>query len=178
MKKVFTSLPVRLLIGVVLGIIIGLMANEPVMLVVVSIKYVLNQLILFCVPLIIIGFIAPSITKLGQNATRLLGVAVAIAYASSLGAALFSMLAGYGLIPHLSIVTEVEGLKELPEVVFQLDIPQVMPVMSALVLSLLLGLAVTWTKAEVFTKLLDEFQKIVLSVVTKIVISKLKNLIL
>ena len=74
MKKVFTSLPVRLLIGVVLGIIIGLMANEPVMLVVVSIKYVLNQLILFCVPLIIIGFIAPSITKLGQNATRLLGV--------------------------------------------------------------------------------------------------------
>ena len=146
------------------------MANEPVMLVVVSIKYVLNQLILFCVPLIIIGFIAPSITKLGQNATRLLGVAVAIAYASSLGAALFSMLAGYGLIPHLSIVTEVEGLKELPEVVFQLDIPQVMPVMSALVLSLLLGLAVTWTKAEVFTKLLDEFQKIVLSVVTKIVI--------
>ncbi len=170
MKKVFTSLPVRLLIGVVLGIIIGLMANESVMLVVVSIKYVLNQLILFCVPLIIIGFIAPSITKLGQNATRLLGVAVAIAYASSLGAALFSMLAGYGLIPHLSIVTEVEGLKELPEVVFQLDIPQVMPVMSALVLSLLLGLAVTWTKAEVFTKLLDEFQKIVLSVVTKIVI--------
>ena len=42
MKKVFTSLPVRLLIGVVLGIIIGLMANEPVMLVVVSIKYVLK----------------------------------------------------------------------------------------------------------------------------------------
>lgn len=170
MKKIVTSLPVRLLIGVVLGIVIGLAANEPVMLVVVSIKYILNQMILFCVPLIIIGFIAPSITKLGQNATRLLGVAVGIAYASSLGAALFSMLAGYGLIPHLSIVTEVEGLKELPEVLFQLDIPQIMPVMSALVLSLLLGLAVTWTKAEVFTKLLDEFQKIVLSVVTKVVI--------
>jgi len=170
MKKIVTSLPVRLLIGVILGIVIGLMANESVMLVVVSVKYVLNQLILFCVPLIIIGFIAPSITKLGQNATRLLGIAVAIAYVSSLGAALFSMAAGYGLIPHLSIVTEVEGLKELPEVVFQLDIPQIMPVMSALVLSLLLGLAATWTKAEVFTRLLDEFQKIVLSVVTKLVI--------
>ncbi|WWR16616.1 dicarboxylate/amino acid:cation symporter [Lachnospiraceae bacterium JLR.KK008] len=170
MKKIISSLPVRLLIGVVLGIIAGLAANESVMLVVVSIKYILNQMILFCVPLIIIGFIAPSITKLGQNATRLLGVAVGIAYVSSLGAALFSMLAGYGLIPHLSIVTEVEGLKELPGVLFQLDIPQIMPVMSALVLSLLLGLAVTWTRAEVFTKLLDEFQKIVLSVVTKVVI--------
>ncbi len=170
MKKIITSLPVRLLIGVILGIAVGLMANEPVMLVVVSIRYILNQVILFCVPLIIIGFIAPSITKLGQNATRLLGVAVAIAYASSLGAALFSMLAGYGLIPHLSIVTDVEGLRALPEVVFQLDIPQIMPVMSALVLSLMLGLAVTWTKAEAFIRLLDEFQKIVLSIVTKIVI--------
>lgn len=170
MKKILTSLPLKLLIGVILGIVVGLIANEPVMLVVISVKYILNQLILFCVPLIIIGFIAPAITKLGQNATRLLGVAVAIAYISSLGAALFSMAAGYGLIPHLSIVTEVEGLKELPEVVFQLDIPQIMPVMSALVLSLMLGLATTWTKAEVFARLLDEFQKIVLAVVTKIVI--------
>ena len=170
MKKVLTSLPVRLLIGVVLGILIGLVANESVMHLVVSIKYILNQLILFCVPLIIIGFIAPSITKLGQNATKLLGIAVTIAYISSLGAALFSMVAGYVIIPHLSIVTEVEGLKELPAVVFQLDIPQIMPVMSALVLSLLLGLAVTWTKAEIFTNLLNEFQKVVLSIVTKVVI--------
>ena len=50
MKKIITSLPVRLLIGVILGIAVGLAANEPVMLVVVSIRYVLNQLILFCVP--------------------------------------------------------------------------------------------------------------------------------
>lgn len=170
MKKILTSLPVRLLIGVVLGILVGLVSNESVMHVVVSIKYILNQLILFCVPLIIIGFIASSITKLGQNATKLLGVAVSIAYISSLGAALFAMAAGYGIIPYLSIVTEVEGLKELPAVVFQLDIPQIMPVMSALVMSLLLGLAVTWTKAEIFTKLLDEFQKVVLSIVTKVVI--------
>lgn len=97
MKKILTSLPVRLLIGVVLGIAAGLICNEAVMHLVVSVKYILNQLILFCVPLIIIGFIAPSITRLGQNATKLLGVAVAIAYASSLGAALFAMAAGYGL---------------------------------------------------------------------------------
>lgn len=170
MKKILTSLPIRLLIGVIFGIAVGLVCNEAVMNVVVSIKHILNQLILFCVPLIIIGFIAPSITRLGQNATRLLGVAVSIAYISSLGAALFAMAAGYGLIPHLSIVTEAEGLKELPPVVFQLDIPQIMPVMSALVLSLLLGLAAAWTKAEAITTLLEEFQQIVLSIVTKVVI--------
>lgn len=170
MKKLFESLPFKLVLGVAAGILIGQVANEGLMNIVVTIKYILNQMIVFCVPLIIIGFIAPSITKLGNSASKMLGVAVTIAYASSLGAALFAMAAGYGLIPSLSIQTEVEGLKELPGIVFQLDIPQIMPVMSALVLSMLLGLAATWTKAKVITVVLDEFQKIVLDIVTKIVI--------
>ena len=41
------------------------------------------------------------------------------------------------------------------QVVFQLDIPQIMPVMSALVFSLFIGLAATWTKATVITNVLD-----------------------
>ena len=138
--------------------------------IVVTVKYILGQLINFCVPLIVIGFIAPSITKLGNNASRMLGVAVVIAYVSSILAALGSMAAGYAIIPVLSIVSEVDGLKELPRVVFQLDIPQIMSVMSALVFSVLLGLAATWTKAKTITAVLDEFQKIVLESVTKIVI--------
>ncbi len=80
------------------------------------------------------------------------------------------MTAGFLMIPHLSIATEVEGLKDLPAIVFQLDIPQIMPVMSALVFSLLLGLAATWTRAAVVTQVLEEFQQIVLSIVTKVVI--------
>lgn len=170
MKKLFKSLPVRLLIGVVLGMVIGLVANEAVMNVVVTVKYILGQVITFCVPLIIIGFIAPSITKMGNNASRMLGVALSIAYISSIGAAFMAMGAGYGLIPHLSIQSEVEGLKELPNVVFQLDIPQIMPVMSALVFSIMLGLAAAWTKAPYTTAILDEFQKIVLKIVTKFII--------
>ena len=170
MKKVLTSLPMRLLICAALGIILGQFFPEVAMNVVVTVKYILNQLIVFCVPLIIIGFIAPSITKLGNNASRLLGIAVSIAYISSIGAAFFACISGYILIPHITIASEVEGLKELPAVVFQLDIPQIMPVMSALVFSMLLGLASTWTKAKVITEVLDEFQKIVLVIVTKIVI--------
>ena len=91
MKKIFTSLPFILLVSVVIGILVGLVANEAVMNVVVTIKYVLGQLITFCVPLIIIGFIAPSITKLGKNVSRILGVAVLLAYISSIGAAFFSI---------------------------------------------------------------------------------------
>ncbi len=170
MKKITGSLPFKLLLGVIIGILVGQVAGESLMNIVVTIKYILNQMIVFCVPLIVIGFIAPSITRLGNNASRMLVVAVTIAYISSLGAALFAMAAGYGLIPHLSIASEVEGLKELPDIVFKLDIPQIMSVMSALVFSMLLGLAATWTKATEITKVLEEFQKIVLDIVTRIII--------
>lgn len=170
MKKLFSSLPFRLVLGVVLGIVIGLFANEAIMNIVVTVKYILGEIITFSVPLIIIGFIAPSITKLGNSASKMLGVAIVIAYVSSIGAALASMGAGYAIIPHLSIVTEVEGLKALPEVIFELSIPQIMPVMSALVFSVLIGLAATWTSARTITTVLEEFQRIVLEIVTKIII--------
>lgn len=150
-KQFFTSLPFKLLVGVVLGIIAGLILSSTdsssvtmaILNIVVTLKYVLGQLINFCVPLIVIGFIAPSITKLGKNASRLLGVALILAYTSSLGAALFSMAAGYTLIPHMSIQSAVDGLRSLPEVVFKLDIPPIMGVMSALVFSVMIGLAAT-----------------------------------
>ena len=170
MKKLFSSLPFRLILALLLGIGFGLIFGEKVMKVVVSVQYVIGQLITFCVPLIIIGFIAPSITRMGNNASRMLFVAVIIAYVSSICAAFMSTAAGYALIPHLSIVTEVEGLRELPPVLFQLNIPQIMPVMSALVFSLLLGLTAVWTKSTLTCNLLEEFQSIVLKIVESLII--------
>ena len=171
MKKLFNNLPFRLLLGIIIGVILGQVFPESVMKVVVTLQYIMGQLITFCVPLIIIGFIAPSITKLGKNASRLLGVAIVIAYVSSVCAALMSTGAGYALIPHLSIDTEVAGLRTLPDVVFELNIPQIMSVMSALVLSVLVGLAATWTKLT--CDFLAEFQNIVLDIVGKIIIPML-----
>lgn len=170
MKKIAQSLTVRLLAGVIIGIAVGLISNESFMNIIVTVKHLLGQVITFCVPLIVIGFIAPSITRLGKSASRMLSVALVLAYTSSVGAALSSMAAGYTLIPHLSIVSSVDGLKELPEVIFALEIPQIMSVMSALVFSVLVGLAVTWTKAERTAELLEEFQKIVLEIVTRVII--------
>ena len=170
MKKLFNNLPFRLLLGIVIGVILGQIFPESVMKVVVTLQYIMGQLITFCVPLIIIGFIAPSITKLGKNASRLLGVAIVIAYVSSVCAALMSTTAGYALIPHLSIDTEVAGLKTLPGVVFELNIPQIMSVMSALVLSVLVGLAATWTNSKLTCDFLAEFQNIVLDIVSKVII--------
>lgn len=173
MKKLFNNLPFRLLLGIIIGVILGQVFPESVMKVVVTLQYIMGQLITFCVPLIIIGFIAPSITKLGKNASRLLGVAIVIAYVSSVCAALMSAGAGYALIPHLSIDTEVAGLRTLPDVVFELNIPQIMSVMSALVLSVLMGLAATWTNSKLTCDFLGEFQNIVLDIVGKIIIPML-----
>lgn len=170
MKKLFTSLPFRLIVALVIGTGLGQLFGESAMKVVVSIQYILGQLITFCVPLIIIGFIAPSITRMGSNASKMLGLAVVIAYLSSICAAFLSTLAGYSLIPHLSIATDIEGLKDLPAVIFQLNIPQIMPVMSALAFSLMIGLSAVWTRSTLTCNLLEEFQHIVLKIVESVII--------
>lgn len=169
MKKILSSLPAKLLIGIIVGIIFGLLVPESVMAVLVPIKNILSQIINFIVPLIVIGFIAPSITKLGSNASKMLGVALALAYVSSILAALLSMTAGYVIIPNLTFESAAT-LKELPADVFGLSIPQIMNVMSALVFSVLIGLGAVWTKAKTIIVILDEFQKIVLELVSKIII--------
>ena len=175
MKSIVKSLPFRLLVGVVVGIALGLWAGgasfgPQVMQVVLTIKELLGSIINFCVPLIIIGFIAPSITRLKQNASRMLLLALILAYGSSVLAALLSMSAGFAIIPALSIQSAAEGLNELPELLFNLEIAPIMSVMSALVFSVLVGLAATWAKAEVITKVLEEFQRVVLEMVVRVVI--------
>ena len=170
MKRLFSSLPFRLILALLIGIGLGQLFGEGPMKVVVSLQYVLGQLNTFCVPLIVIGFIAPSITRMGGNASRMLRLAVVLAYLSSICAAFMSTGAGYALIPHLAIATDIEGLRELPPVVFQLNIPQIMSVMSALALSLMLGLAAVWTRSALTCQLLEEFQNIVLKIVERVII--------
>lgn len=169
MKKFLKSLPAKLLLGILVGTVLGRFLGEGPMQVVVAAKNVVNQVIMFIVPLIVIAFIAPSITKLGSNASRMLGIAVVLAYGSTILACFMSMGVGYALIPGLAIKTDAT-VKALPEDIFALQIPQIMPVMSALIFALLIGLAAVWAKAETTMKLLAEFQDIILKIVEKVVI--------
>lgn len=164
------GLILQLLLGIVCGVFVGLTANHGIMEVVVSIKYVLGQFIFYTVPLVIIAFIAPAIVRLGQNASAMLFTGVSFAYLSAVAAATMATVAGYVIIPHLSIATEVTALHELPEVLFQLNIPPVMSVMTALVTALVFGLSTIWTKAEVFERIFNDFEKIMMQVVSRIII--------
>ena len=114
-KKSDFGLIIKLLVALAIGAFLGRMANVEVMDAVASVKYALGQIIFYAVPLVIVGFITPAIARLGQNASKMLLTAVAIAYLSSVGAAAFSAASGYAIIPHLSVPTEVSGLVDLPK---------------------------------------------------------------
>ena len=137
-EKKGDTLIIKLVLGVIIGIIIGLVSNEQVISVILPIKFFLGELIFFVVPFIIIGFIAPAITQLKSNASKMLLTMLGLSYLSSIGAAFFSATAGYMLIPKLNIVSNVEGLKELPAILFKVQIPPAISVMGALVLALLM----------------------------------------
>jgi len=170
LSKIKDSLIVKLLAGVFVGIILGLMLGRGPIKIILTVKEVLGQFIFFCVPLVIIGFIAPAITNLKSNASKMLLVTLLIAYLSSVGAAALSTTGGYAIIPHLNIQNTAQGLRKLPEVLFKLDIPPVMSVISALVLSIVLGLTAVWTKSEHVDVLLKEFNNMILQVVEKMIV--------
>jgi Na+/H+-dicarboxylate symporter len=155
---------------VIAGIALGFVANETVMKVVLAVKLIGGQVIFFLVPLIILGFVAPSIAQLKGNVSRLLGFAFALAYVSSVGAAFFALLVGYRVIPWLDIQPAVGGVRLLPEMVFNIEIPPVLSVMSALLLAIFLGLGAIWIRSKEITGLLVQFQEIVLQLVKRVLI--------
>lgn len=174
----------KVVIGVILGIVIGLIINntsntsvngslstqEVLIHIVLSVKHILGQVILFMVPLIIIGFVTPAITGIKNNTNKMLSTMLLIAYLSSVLAAAFAMIAGYIIIPNLDIASSITS-KELPkDLIFKLDIPAMFPVLSALFFSIIFGLAIVYTKSELLERFFTEINNVVMLIVTKLVI--------
>jgi Na+/H+-dicarboxylate symporter len=168
MKKFFSSLPVRLISSMIIGIVVGCFANIYLMRIVVTVRDVLGSFISFCIPLIIIGFITPSITKLSHNVSKVLALSFILAYVSSIGAAFMSCFGGFEIIPHLNISSNLAQSRILPKAVFELGLLPIINVMSSLVISILIGVFASRDKAVTIITLLEEFNKIVFSIVTKI----------
>lgn len=172
MKKnsFFNTLVFKLLLGIIIGIFVGRISSESLIIVIDSVKRVIGDLIGYMVPLIILGFITPAIVSLKESAGKILTVTLAICYISSVGAATMSFLAGKAIIPKLNIASNVGAGNAIPESIFKLSIDPIMPVMTALVTSVLFGIAVIVTKSETWENLLMELNRIVLSIVNNVVI--------
>ena len=169
-KKILSSLIFQLLLAVVAGLVIGSLADTSVMKIALAVKQVGGQVIFFLVPLIIFGFVSLSIARLNSNASKVLLFTFALAYVSSIGAAFFGMAVGYEFLPQLSITSQLQNLRELPELPFTLKIPPVMDVMTALVLSIFVGLSAAWVKSKEIVNLLDSFQQMVILLVQRILL--------
>ena len=172
MKKnnFFNSLVFKLILGIIIGIFVGRISNESAIVAIDTIKRVIGDLIGYIVPLIILGFITPAIVSLKESAGKILSVTLIICYISTVGAATMSFLAGKAIIPKLNIAPNFGAGNAIPESIFKLSIDPIMPVMTALVTSILFGIAVIVTNSETWEKMLMELNKIVLSIVNNVVI--------
>ncbi len=170
LKKVTSNTTLRLLSAVVLGVLIGYVADENAMKVILPIKYVVGQIVFFLIPLVILGFITPSLARMKRNASLMLGFALLLTFISCVGSASLGAFVGYHIVPLYHIVPSSTPAHALPEMLFKLDIPPVMSILSALVLSFVLGLSVVLTKAEKIESALDEFQNLVFTMVKKFLI--------
>ena len=168
-KSIFSNTLFWLVLALVLGIVLGTVVGEQTMGVILAIKQITGQIIFFLVPLIIIGFIAPSIASISGNASKLLLFTFGLAYLSSEGAAFFALGTSRLIIPSLNI-GQAQAQTPLPDMLFNLEIPPVMSVMSALVLAIFLGLSVAWVRSEAWTRLLNDFREMVLLLVKKVMI--------
>lgn len=170
MKKFFSNSIVILIASIIVGIILGRLLQTEGIKVILSVKQISGQIIFFLVPLIILGFVAPSIASLKGSVSRLIVFAFSLAYLSSVGAAFFAMLVGYQVIPLLDIRPVAASLRELPGVLFSLEIPPMLNVISALLFSVLIGFGCIWVKSKEFAELLLQFREIVLQLVKRILI--------
>ena len=130
-KRIMTSFPVRILAVSIPGLLAGLFFNATrtmgftsgALNLVVTTRYVLSQLIAFLAPLIIIGLMASSIISVKKDPTPATKPVIRITYISMLGAAAFSAVLGYLIIPRLPVSTDSLSFRFLPDTLFELPIP-------------------------------------------------------
>ena len=131
----------------------------------VSFSTVFSAFLSFAIPLIIIGFIVPGIGSLAQGAGKMLGITVGLAYLSSILAGFLALTCALLLYPiilkgqQLASFDNPENALSTGYVSIQLT--PIMGVLSALILSFILGLGITALKTRAMLNLFEDFQVIV-----------------
>ena len=173
MEKIFNSLLFKVFCGIGLGILLGNYAPDWLYRILITFKSLFANFLNFSIPLIMIGLIMPSIGDLEKNAGKLLAITVAIAYGFTLfsgfstyfiGDALFS-----SLLENEQIGTLEDHSRSLPPY-FTIDMPPIFDVMTALLLSFIVGIGLSVREAPVLTNVVKEFGDIVKWLITKAII--------
>ena len=178
-KKKLGLLP-KLIIAIVLGLIVGTLARKFDFPIIIRIGATFNSIfgnfLGFCIPLIIIGFVAPGIADLGSGAGKTLALTAGVAYLSTLIAGTFAYVVDSTVFPSFlkfgSIVMDNAQNAEdtMLAGLFTVEMPPLMGVMTALITSFIMGIGIAVTRADNLRNIFHEFQKIVEGVVAGVLI--------
>lgn len=90
MKQIRFGLLPRILLAILLGVMFGQIATEPVVRIFLTINGIFSEFLNFSIPLIILGLVTVAIADIGRGAGKMLLVTVAIAYLSTILAGMLS----------------------------------------------------------------------------------------
>lgn len=132
-----------------------------------------SQFLTFSIPLIIIGLVTPAIADLGRGAGKWLGVTAALAYTSTLFSGFLTYLVCATTFPRVlagSSLADVEEPGSALESYFTVEMPPVVEVMTALLLSFVVGIGLAMVPRGVLRKGFIEFRAIITKLIERIII--------
>ncbi|SDN99679.1 Na+/H+-dicarboxylate symporter [Psychrobacillus sp. OK028] len=171
--KRFGLLP-RIVVAILAGVLLGLVVPKIVVEVMATFNSIFSAFLGFIVPFIIIGFIVPGIAKLGKGSGRLLGISTGVAYLSTIVAGLIAFFVASNLLPMLIGGKESVKLENPEEFLigglFEMPIPPMMDIMTALVFSFIMGIGISKLKGNTLLNVFEEFSEIIEKVISFIII--------
>jgi len=173
MKKL--GLLPKLIIAIVVGIIIGSFGTRWMVRVLATFNDLFGNFLGFAIPLIIIGFVAPGIGNLGRDAGKLLGITAGLAYGSTIFSGTLAYITSSIVLPTFLEVGALSVDAANPEEAllspyFQVEMPEVFGVMTALLIAFTIGLGIAAIEGDTIRKLANEFQAIIEKLISNIVI--------
>lgn len=175
MKPIKMSLLLKIVIAILLGIGCSYFFPDALTRIFVTFNSLFGNFLNFIIPLLILGLVAPGIAELGRGAGRMLGVTTLLAYGSTVLSGYFSYAVCGLTYPHILergsfASSEALAAAEGIEPYFVIDMPPLFGVMSALILSFVLGLALAAVKGSAFRSVLNEFREVIMLVIRKVII--------
>jgi Na+/H+-dicarboxylate symporter len=163
----------KIIIAIALGIGAGYVCPLWCARLMATFNAVFSQFLGFCIPLIILGFVAPAIADIGARAGKMLVATALLAYVFTLFAGFLSYATGMMFFP--SMISAEEYVAETSHAVsiapyFTIEMPPLMCVMSALVAAFILGLGGAFLQTDALKNLLGEFREIITKVIAKVII--------
>ena len=164
----------RILIAIALGVLLGQVLDLSWVRIFVTFNSVFGQFLGFMIPLIIVGLVTPAIAEIGSGAGKLLLITVIIAYVDTIAAAILSYGTGATFFHTLLGPggQQLETIEKSAEILpyFTLNIPPLLDVMSALVLSFIVGLGIAYGRLRVLREATGEMKTIITGVIERVII--------